>query len=412
MTPAHGRTELLQIRGLQVHFATRRGVARAVDDVSLTLYRGERFGLVGESGSGKTTLVLALLGMIKPPGRIAAGEALMDGVDLLRLDGEEARRMRLARVAMVPQGAMNALNPVMRIGRQMVLTLREHGEEMDGDAMQQRVAGLLETVGLAAQVASLYPHQLSGGMKQRVCIALAVALGPQLILADEPTSALDVVVQRQTMQMLRRLQQRLGAPEGRPAVGQSADRDVDGPRSGSFNEQDRGQGARTGMWTNGAAVRSTTAHRGEMRRASGTQPTAGAAARRQDGMPSGAPQATVLLVGHDMGLMAQFAERLGIMYGGRLIEVGPVEEVFRRPRHPYTRMLISSLPSLERRVELRGIPGAPLSLLEPPDGCLFHPRCPQAVDRCARQSPRLTELQAGHRVACLLCAEDGRDAPA
>lgn len=332
MTEAHPREKLLAIGGLQVHFATRRGVARAVDDVDLTLYRGERFGLVGESGSGKTTLVLALLRMIKPPGRIAGGRALMDGMDLLQLDDEEARQMRLAHVAMIPQGAMNSLNPVMRIGPQMALTMREHGEEMDREAAPQRVADLLETVDLKPAVARLYPHELSGGMKQRACIAMAVSLGPQLILADEPTSALDVVVQRQIMQMLRQLQQRLGA--------------------------------------------------------------------------------TVLLVGHDMGLMAQFAERVGIMYGGRLVEVGLVEEIFHRPKHPYTRLLISSIPSFERRGEFRGIPGATLSLLKPPGGCLFHPRCPQAMDTCAQLTPRLEEVETGHHAACLLYAEDGHDAAA
>jgi len=332
MTEAHQRDKLLDIGGLQVHFATRRGVARAVHDVDLTLYRGERFGLVGESGSGKTTLVLALLRMIKPPGRIAGGRALMDGVDLLRLDDEAVRQTRLARVAMIPQGAMNALNPVMRIGQQMALTLREHGEKMDRETALHRVAELLERVGLKPEVARLYPHELSGGMKQRACIALAVSLGPQLILADEPTSALDVVVQRQVMQMLRALQQGLDA--------------------------------------------------------------------------------TVLLVGHDMGLMAQFAERIGIMYGGRLVEVGPVEDIFRRPRHPYTRLLISSIPSFARRGEFKGIPGSTLSLLHPPSGCLFHPRCPRAMDRCAHRVPPLKEVGADHHAACLLHAEDDHDAVA
>ena len=332
MTETRPRKKLLDIRGLQVHFATRRGVARAVNDVDLTLYRGERFGLVGESGSGKTTLVLSLLRMIKPPGRIAGGQALMDGVDLLQLDDEQVRQMRLARVAMVPQGAMNSLNPVMRIGKQMALTMREHGEEMDKETAQRRVTELLETVDLRPEVARLYPHELSGGMKQRACIATAVALSPQLILADEPTSALDVVVQRQIMQMLRDLQQRLGA--------------------------------------------------------------------------------TVLLVGHDMGLMAQFAERIGIMYGGRLVEVGRVEEIFRRPKHPYTRLLISSIPSFARRGEFQGIPGATLSLLNLPSGCLFHPRCPQAMDKCARLTPRLEEVEIDHRAACLLYDEDDHDSAA
>jgi len=185
-------------------------------------------------------------------------------------------------------------------------------------------------VGLEPGVARLYPHELSGGMKQRACIAMAISLSPRLILADEPTSALDVVVQRQIMQTLYRLQERLGA--------------------------------------------------------------------------------TVLLVGHDMGLMAQFATRLGIMYGGQLVEVGEVEEVFARPRHPYTRLLIGSVPSLERRGDFRGIPGAAMSLLQPPPGCYFHPRCPEAMEICRQRQADLQEVAPGHRAACLL-HEIEEDAP-
>jgi peptide/nickel transport system ATP-binding protein len=328
MTQAsNDRKVLLDIRDLEVHFKTRRGIARAVNRVDLQLYKGERFGLVGESGSGKTTLVLALLRMIKTPGYIAGGQAVLDdGIDLLALDQEEVRQTRLQRVAMVPQGAMNSLNPVMRIGEQLALTMREHGEQREKQEMQQRVEELLGLVGLKPQVALLYPHELSGGMKQRACIAQAISLNPQLILADEPSSALDVVVQRQIMQTLRQLQVRLGA--------------------------------------------------------------------------------TVLLVGHDMGLMAQFAERVGIMYGGKLVEVGTVGDIFRNPKHPYTQLLISSIPSFERRGEFRGIPGVALSLLDPPAGCLFHPRCPRAVERCSQEEPRLRKVGPGQRAACLLLEEE------
>ena len=325
MTEVSARETLLDIRGLGVHFETRRGIAKAVNDVDLTLYRGERFGLVGESGSGKTTLVLALLRMIKTPGYIAGGRALMDGTDLLQLSEEEVRQTRLARIAMVPQGAMNSLNPVLRIGKQMMITMREHGE-YDKEALEQRVAELLETVGLKPEVARLYPHELSGGMKQRACIATAVSLGPQLILADEPTSALDVVVQRQIMQMLRDLQQRL--------------------------------------------------------------------------------HATVLLVGHDMGLMAQFAERVGIMYGGKLVEVGKVEDIFKNPQHPYTQLLISSIPSFQTKGEFKGIPGVGLSLLNSPSGCLFHPRCPKAMAHCSQREPQLREIEPGRLASCLLFDEE------
>ena len=330
MTASANRT-LLEIRGLDVQFETRRGIVRAVNQLDLTLYTGERFGLVGESGSGKTTAILGLLRMIEDPGRIAAGEVVLDGVDLLKLSEEEMRQIRLARIAMVPQGAMNSLNPVMRIADQLRLTILEHERELSGDEADRRIAELLQMVGLKSSVARLYPHELSGGMKQRVCIATAISLGPRLILADEPTSALDVVVQRQIMQTLRSLQERLNA--------------------------------------------------------------------------------TVLLVGHDMGLMAQFVERIGIMYGGRLVEVGSVAEIFRNPRHPYTQLLISSIPSFETRGKFAGIPGAGLSLLNPPTGCLFHPRCPSAMDACASRVPPLMEVASGHTAACLLYEEEGKHAP-
>ena len=317
---------LLEIRDLSVHFETRRGLARAVNQVDLDLYAGERFGLVGESGSGKTTMILALLRMIEKPGRIVGGQVLMDDVDLLQLNAAQVRQIRLSRIAMIPQGAMNSLNPVVRIRDQMILTMREHGEDGTAAEMLGRVAELLEKVGLRTDVGSLYPHELSGGMKQRVCIAQAISLRPKLILADEPTSALDVVVQRQIMQTLRSLQEELDA--------------------------------------------------------------------------------SVLLVGHDMGLMAQFAERVGIMYGGKLVEVGRVEDIFRNPQHPYTRLLISSIPSFASRGEFKGIPGVALSLLNTPAGCLFHPRCPQAMPRCSRQLPQLREVSSGQQAACLLYDEE------
>ena len=323
----NGKEALLDIRGMEVHFETRRGIARAVNEVDLTLYKGERFGLVGESGSGKTTLILALLRMIKTPGFIAGGSATFDdGTDLIQLSQADVRQARLARVAMVPQGAMNSLNPVMRIGDQLILTMREHGIEGEREEWLKRVEELLDKVGLKPEAARLYPHELSGGMKQRVCIAQAISLNPQLILADEPTSALDVVVQRQIMQTLRQLQHELDA--------------------------------------------------------------------------------TVLLVGHDMGLMAQFAERVGIMYGGKLVEVGTVHDIFLNPQHPYTQLLISSIPSFETKGEFKGIPGVALSLLDPPSGCLFHPRCPQATERCKAEEPRLAEVAPNQLASCLLHEED------
>ncbi|MFC1525232.1 ABC transporter ATP-binding protein [Candidatus Latescibacterota bacterium] len=330
MSPATTeRHPLMEIRSLEVHFRTRRGVARAVNEVDLTLYEGERLGLVGESGSGKTTLLLALLQMISPPGQVVGGQVIMDGVDLVTLGEEEMRRLRLARIAMVPQGAMNSLNPVMRIEDQLRLVLEAHDEEgtLTRASIRERTAELLEMVGLRPQVARLFPHELSGGMKQRACIAMAISLSPRLILADEPTSALDVVVQRQIMQTLGDLQGRLGA--------------------------------------------------------------------------------TVLLVGHDMGLMAQFAQRVGIMYGGHLVEVGDVQDIFQHPQHPYTQLLIGSVPSFARRGEFSGIPGVAMSLLDPPPGCGFHPRCPRVMDRCRVRVPSLSDVGPRHQSACLLHDADG-----
>ena len=260
---------MLEINDLVVRFSTPRGPFTAVDGVSFTLQPGERLGLIGESGSGKSTMALAMMQMIRPPGEITAGEILLDGVDLLALSEEEMRQVRLARIAMVTQGAMNSLNPVMRIRDQLLDAMEAHGMRVPKREVPVRLAELLAAVDLKPEVADLYPHQLSGGMKQRVCIATAISLKPKVIIADEPTSALDVVVQKHVMQTLRRVQDQIGA--------------------------------------------------------------------------------SVILIGHDMGLMAQFAQRVAVMRAGRLVEVNDVQEIFARPQHPYTRLLLESLPSLDRR---------------------------------------------------------------
>jgi len=311
---------VLEVRDLDVAFETRRGRAHAVQGVSFTLHRGERLGLVGESGSGKTTTALALMRLLRPPGRILGGEAWLGELDLLAAKPAALRQARFARIALVPQGAMNSLNPVLTCGTQIEDLLQAHGVPAGGAATQTRIARLLDGVGLASEIARLYPHQLSGGMKQRVCIALAMALGPSVILADEPTSALDVIVQKQVLRTLIAAQKTLGA----------------------------------GM----------------------------------------------VLVGHDMGLMAQFAHTVGVMYAGTLVEVGPVRALFADPRHPYTRMLIASLPRFDRRRHFVGIPGMAPSLFNPPPGCPFHPRCPQATARCAAEIPQEQILPDGRRVRC------------
>jgi len=317
-----GSTEpILRVEGLCVGFDHPQGLVQAVDDVNFALASGERFGLAGESGSGKSSLALSILRMIKPPGRIASGEVWFSGRRLADLDKEGIRALRLTGIALVPQGSMNSLNPVLRIGRQIADAFVDHDLRLSRGEEEQRVIALLAAVNLPENVARMYPHELSGGMKQRACIAIAISLRPRIIIADEPTSALDVVVQRQVMATLARIQQDLGA--------------------------------------------------------------------------------AVILIGHDIGLMAQFVDRLAVMYAGRLVELAPIAEIIGSPRHPYTQALIATLPSLERRGTLTGIPGLAPLLRDLPSGCAFHPRCPQATDRCRVERPVAREI-GGAQVACHL----------
>lgn len=313
---------VLDVKNLRVSFHTPRGPIRAVNGVSFFLRRGERLGLVGESGSGKTTTALSLMRLIQSPAVIEGGEVLLDGKDLLRLSDEEMRRARFAEIALIPQGAMNSLNPMMKIGEQLRDTIWAHTFSETKSTIDVRIHAVLESVDLRPDVMGAYAHELSGGMKQRVCIAMGILLRPKVIIADEPTSALDVVVQRQVMETLGRVQQELGA--------------------------------------------------------------------------------AVILVGHDMGLMAQFANRIGVMYGGKLVEVGPVRDIFKDPLHPYTQLLIGSLPTLQSKELFKGIPGLTPSLLTPPPGCMFHPRCPKAMAHCAVEVPNLIEIKPERWVACHL----------
>jgi peptide/nickel transport system ATP-binding protein len=313
---------LLRVEDLRVVFETRGGAAgAAVDGVSFTLKPGERMGLIGESGCGKTTMAIALLSLVRPPGRIADGRVFLGGRDLLELSEAELRRVRLKEVALMPQAAMNSLNPVMRIRDQIIDAIVAHEGSMAQRDLDSMVEQALAQVGLAAAVANRFPHQLSGGMKQRATLAIATVLRPKLIIADEPTSALDVVVQRQVMMTLARVQQELGA-------------------------------------------------------------------------------ATVL-IGHDMGLIAQFSETIGVLYAGKLVERGNVDDVLVAPRHPYTRLLIDSLPDLTARKGFVGIPGLPPALFDRPPGCRFHPRCPLAFDRCRTEEPALQWVDS-RQVACHL----------
>ena len=293
-------TPVLQVKNLRVYYETEAGQVKAVDDVSFELQPNERLALVGESGSGKTTLALAIMRLHKPPGHIMGGDILLDGRSLLDLTVGGVHMARRAKVWVVAQAVMNALDPVSRIVEQVIDGLIEHGERRSKEEFRTLVTELLERVGLDPGVARMFPHELSGGMKQRVLIATATALSPRVIIADEPTTALDVVVQRQVMITLGRLQRETGA--------------------------------------------------------------------------------AVIIVGHEMGLMGQFADRIGVMYAGKLVELGSVEQVVREPRHPYSKLLIGSLPDLdEKREKLTGIHGMPPAQLVQPTGWCLHHRCPPAM---------------------------------
>jgi peptide/nickel transport system ATP-binding protein len=316
---------VLTVEDLQVFYWTKRGPIRAVDGVSFTIQRNERFGFIGESGCGKTTTMMAVLRLIKPPGKIENGRIILDGRDVLKMEKEELRLTRWSKIALVPQGAMNSLNPIMRISDQIEDTILTHDMGVSKEQARSRILSLLDMVELPERVARMYPHELSGGMKQRACIAMATALEPQLIIADEPTSALDVVVQKAVMQTLIGVQERLGS--------------------------------------------------------------------------------SLILIGHDMGLTAQVLDRIGVMYAGKLVEVGEVQDIYKRPLHPYAQALISSLPSLKEKKKGGGIPGLPPFLLNPPPGCVFHPRCQHAMDVCRQKVPVLREYRPNQYAACHLYEE-------
>ncbi len=316
---------ILQVKNLQVSYYTDAGRATALDDVTLTLNEGEKLGLVGESGSGKSTMALAMMRMIKPPGRIEAGQVIVGDTDLTKLSEKEMLHARLSKIAYIPQGAMNSLNPVMRIGAQMVDAIQAHDPKADTSDLIERSLDALTSVDLKHDVFKMYAHELSGGMKQRVCIAISILLKPQVIIADEPTSALDVVTQRQVMETIDRIQDKIGA--------------------------------------------------------------------------------AVILIGHDMGLMAQFVDKVAVMYAGRLVELSTVREMFTDPKHPYAKALINSLPSLENKGVFHGIPGLAPSLLRLPSGCAFHPRCTQVMDICRTVRPSFDTLPGGRKVECHLFSE-------
>jgi peptide/nickel transport system ATP-binding protein len=314
---------LLDVRDLSTHFVTREGVFRAVEGLSFTLERGESLGLVGESGCGKSTAMLSLLRLLPAAGRIVGGQAFLEGTDLFGMDEAEMRSIRWHRISMVFQGAMNAFNPVRTVGDQIAEALVVHGLAEGADEAEPRVAQLLEMVGIPGDRQGQFPHQYSGGMRQRAMIAMALACDPQVIIADEPTTALDVMIQAQILDLLERLQRELGM--------------------------------------------------------------------------------AVILVTHDLSVVAEICDRVLVMYGGVLAESCDVDGIFNQPLHPYTRRLLAAFPDLSRpEGRLVSIPGYPPRLNAPPPGCRFEPRCPEAFDRCRREQPAPHQVEPGHWVACHL----------
>jgi oligopeptide/dipeptide ABC transporter ATP-binding protein len=321
-------SDLLTVGGLRVHFFTRSGIAPVVDGIDFAIRPRETLGLVGESGSGKTMVSLAVLRLVPPPARIVGGSLRFQDRDLMTLDDAAMRDLRGKSIAMIFQNPAYSLNPILTVGHQLIEILRWH-ERISPAAARDRAAELLRLVGIADPLHRLrqFPHELSGGMKQRICIARALLCNPALILADEPTTNLDVTIQAQILDLLEELRERL--------------------------------------------------------------------------------HMAMLLVSHDMGLVARMADRITVVYAGRTCETADTRTIFRSPLHPYTRALLDSAPRVDRDYEheirpvLRTIGGRIPDLAAPPSGCRFHPRCPEATAECARLRPEPLQVAPGHIVSCL-----------
>ena len=314
---------LLEIDGLHVRFATRDGIVKAVDGVSLSLERGRTLGIVGESGSGKSVTALTIMGLTRFPNASIEGEILFEGTNLLGLQPDELQRLRGRRIAMIFQDPLSSLHPLYRVGWQIVEAIRAHEHVSESEARRRALDALVE-VGIPSPVERLeaYPHELSGGMRQRVMIAMALVLDPEILIADEPTTALDVTVQAQILDLIRELQEEHGT--------------------------------------------------------------------------------AVVLITHDLGVVAETAHDVAVMYAGRIVEHGPLDAVLDVPEHPYTWGLLRSMPGAETAHDerLHPIAGAPPSMIDVPSGCPFHPRCPYAFAPCPTLEPPLLDSQPGHAVAC------------
>jgi oligopeptide/dipeptide ABC transporter ATP-binding protein len=315
-------SNILEIENLNVHFPIHIGTVRAVENVSLELTKGEVMGLVGESGCGKSTLGFSILRLLRPPGMFAGGQIRYHGSDILTMSEGEILRLRGKRIAMIFQDPLTSLNPLFRIGDQFTETIMTHEKGVSKKQALERAGQMLKRLGIAADRLHEYPHQMSGGMRQRIMIGMALVLNPDLLIADEPTTSLDVIVEAQFLDLLNELR-------------------------AQFN-------------------------------------------------------LTILLISHNLGIVAQMADRITVMYGGRLAESGQAEAVFAEPLHPYTQGLLASIPNIIMdQPELHTMPGAPPDLVDPPIGCVFHPRCPHVMDKCRREMPP-TVYKDDHLAACWL----------
>ncbi|NLA87727.1 MAG: ABC transporter ATP-binding protein, partial [Clostridiales bacterium] len=308
-------------------YVTKDGEFHAVNNIRLSIEKGETVGLVGETGAGKTTTALGIMGLVPdPPGKIISGEILFNGTDLLKEKEAALRKIRGNDISMIFQDPMTALNPIMRVGSQISEVIYLHGNLSKAEA-KKRAVKMLEMVGISAERSSDYPHQFSGGMKQRVIIAIALACNPKLLIADEPTTALDVTIQAQVLEMMNDLKKEFDT--------------------------------------------------------------------------------SMLLITHDLGIVAESCDKIAIMYAGEIVEYGTLDHIFHTASHPYTVGLFTSLPSLDKDVSrLNPIPGLMPDPSNLPTGCKFHPRCPKACDACSQTEPQLFEIEPGHYVSCLLFREE------
>lgn len=313
---------ILEIENLDVQFPIHIGTVRAVENVSLNLKKGEVMGLVGESGCGKSTLGFSIIRMLRPPGRISGGRINYHDEDILKMNEQDILAIRGKRIAMIFQDPLTSLNPLFRIGDQFVETIQTHENGVSKKQALEKAGAMLERLGIAQDRLFEYPHQMSGGMRQRIMIGMGLILNPDLLIADEPTTALDVIVEAQFLDLLNELR-------------------------ADFN-------------------------------------------------------LTILLISHNLGIVAQMADRITVMYGGRIAETGLSGDVFAHPMHPYTQGLLASIPNIQlEQPELKTMPGSPPDLVDPPQGCVFNPRCPRVMDICKNKNPELGRT-TGHRAACWL----------